>query len=289
MLAIAVMLVALAVAGHSQHPPGSKAARRKATVSEDPREIVNIALGLARSPNPDDHQNLLRQLSSSAFLMRLDSPEEYRQTGRRLRVARVLEALATNPAPSARNVLVSLTESREFIDEPRRVDFLIRYSAEVRPAPPPLIAFWDRYSQPLDGFSHLTIEALTTNGSEPALALLEQKLADRGHPDDDKQYWMRSYLLPRRNDVLLLQTVERLLTRTLPAHLRPDLVEAIFDYQPDQWYSEATVVLTPNRLEASLEAKDLLRRIGQIALSSITLTPAQQEAVKKALDEIGPA
>jgi hypothetical protein len=257
-------------------------------MSDDPRQIVAAALGLARSATPDDHQHLLSQLRSAAFLTDLDSPQEYQQTGKRLRIARVLEALATNPAPSARDVFVQLTASPEFIHEPRRVDILIRYSAEVRPAPPPLVAFWDSHSQPLDGFANLTIEALTKNGSEPALALLERKLADPAHPDDDKQYWMRSYMLPHRNDVQLLQTVERLLTRSLPVHLRPDLVEAIFDYQPDQWYSEATVVQPPNRQEASPEAKHLLRRIGQLALNSVALTPAQQETVKKALDDIGP-
>lgn len=256
--------------------------------SQDPRELVAAALSHARSANPSDHQYLQTWLWSPEFLSLLDSPEEYRQTGRRLRIARILEALAANPAPSAKNVLVDLTECVEFLTEPVRIDFLIRYSAEVRPAPSALIVFWDTYSQPDDGFSNLTLQAVVKNGSAPALALLERKLADPAHSDGDKQFWMRSYMVPRRNDPLLLQTVERLLARTLPPNLRPDLVEAIFDYKPDEWYSEHSRVAPPSRAEAVAEARETLRRIGSLALNNAGLTPSQQAVVRKALVEIGP-
>lgn len=285
---LTITVAVAAVASPIPQRGGSKAAGKKAGVADDPREMVNIALTLARSANPSDHQHLETDLRSLDFLARLDSVKEYQDTRRRLRIARVLEALAANPAPSAVNVLVNLTANPEFLRDARRVDFLIMYSAGVRPAPPGLVAFWDKYSQPDDGYANLTIGTLTRNGTAPALALLERKLADKGHSDGDKRFWMRSYMLPHRNEVLLLLTVERLLSGSLPAHLQPDLVEAIFDYHPDQWYSEAAVVPAPSREAASPEAREVLRRIAHLALTTVALTPPQQKAVREVLAEIGP-
>ncbi|HEY1895630.1 MAG TPA: hypothetical protein VGG62_05130, partial [Terracidiphilus sp.] len=61
--------------------------------SPDPRELLASALALARSNRAEDHQQLLNMLWSADFLSRLDSPAEYAQTGRRLRISMVLDAL----------------------------------------------------------------------------------------------------------------------------------------------------------------------------------------------------
>jgi hypothetical protein len=280
-----VAIVWIAAAGFAQQNPKPS---KKAAVLNDPKQILNTALGLARSPDAAGHKQLQSQLIDPNYLSSLDSDAEYRQTGMRLRIAKVLQALGGNPAPSAAAMLLHLAGNEQFLAEPVRVDFLIRYSSGIRPAPPQLVAFWDKHSQPEDGFTPLTIEALTTNGSEPALALLEKKLADPSHPDDDKQFWMRSYMLPHRNEAPLLRTVERLLTKTLADRLKPDLVEAMFDYQPDQWYSEHTIVKQPDRRLATPEAQSLMRRIGLMSLKDIPLTAAQQAAVKRSLVQIGP-
>jgi hypothetical protein len=259
----------------------------KAVVKDDSRQVVSAALALARSANAADHKLLASQLSDPAFLASLDSAEEYRQTGRRLRVARVLEALASNPAPSAKEVLVHLTGNSNFAEEPTRIDYLIRYTAGIAPPPPPLLQFWDKYSQPDDGFTPLTIEALTKNGSQPALSLLEQKLADPSHAEEDKQFWMRSYLLPHRNEAPLLKMVNRFLLAKVPSHLKVDLVEAMFDYQPDQWYPESAVIRPPDRSLASPEAKEILKSIGQYALKNLSLPLALRTTVEKVLMQLG--
>ena len=258
-------------------------------VKDDYRQVVSAALALARSANVDDHKLLASQLSDPAFLASLDSAQEYRQTGRRLRIARVLEALASNPAPSAKDVLVQLTKSSTFTEEPVRIDYLIRYTAGITPPPPSLLEFWDKHSQPDDGFTPLTIEALTKNGSEPALALLEEKLADPSHSDEDKQFWMRSYLLPHRNEAPLLKMVNRFLLANVSPHLKEDIVEAIFDYQPDQWYAESAVVRPPDRLLASPEAREILKSIGRYSLKSLSLPSALRTKVEKVLVELGSA
>src|SRR5947208_589983 len=60
--------------------------------SKDAKELVAAALSLARSEQPVNHDELLRWLRSEDFLMRLDSESDYRNTGQRLRIGRVLEA-----------------------------------------------------------------------------------------------------------------------------------------------------------------------------------------------------
>jgi hypothetical protein len=253
----------------------------------EPQQLVAAALTLARSNQASDHQTLQHWLLSSAFLDRLDSPQEYADTGRRLRIQRVLQALGENPTVSARNVLVALTQNRGFLQQAARVDHLLRATASIRPAPPPVVQFWNTYSQPDDGFSNVTLQAVLANGSSPAIALLEKKLSEPGHPEDDKQHWIRCYILEHRNDPELLTGCQRMLAGTLPEHLRPVLIDALFDYRPREWFAPAEVCHPPDRTKASSEAKALLHRLGQTALANATLTPVQRQAVERTLREIG--
>ncbi len=255
--------------------------------SRDSRELVKGAVTLARSSNPAVHKYLFDWLCKPDFLSRLDSAEDYRQTGRRLRVVRVLEDLARNPAPSAKQTLVDLTQNATFISEPARVDFLIVYTAPVRPAPPQLVKFWDNHCQPDDGFANRTTHTLVVNGGEPALAVLEKKFADAQFDADEKLSWMRRSIVEHRNDVPVLLMCERLLAGALPVDLRPALVEVLFDYRPAEWYRPASVFHPPDRAGAGPEAKAALRRIGKLALESVSLTARQREAVKLTLEEIG--
>jgi hypothetical protein len=255
--------------------------------SPDPRELLASALALARSNRAADHQQLLSMLWSADFLSKLDSPAEYAQTGRRLRISMVLDALAHNPAPSAANTLVSLTERGPFLDSAERVDFLITACAAIRPSPSQVIRFWDAHCQPDDGYEHLTMEAIFENGSEPAMELMERKMSDPRHSDDSKLHWMRAGIVPHRNDVPLLRACERLLTRGLPVNLRPALVDVLFDYRPE-WYKPAHPYLPPERRQASPEAKDEMRRLARLAFSAVALTAEQKAAIEKAMSEIGP-
>jgi hypothetical protein len=255
--------------------------------SPDPRELLASALALARSNRAEDHQQLLNMLWSADFLSRLDSPAEYAQTGRRLRISMVLDALAHNPAPSAANTLVSLTERGPFLDSAERVEFLISACAVIRPAPSQVILFWDAHCQPDDGYEHLTMEAIIENGSEPAMELMERKMSDPRHSDDSKLHWMRAGIVPHRNDLPLLRACERLLTRGLPENLRPALVDVLFDYRPE-WYKPAHVYLPPDRRQASPEAKEEMRRLARLAFSAVALTSEQKAAIEKAMSEIGP-
>jgi hypothetical protein len=255
--------------------------------SRDPKQLVAAALTLARSQRGSDHQALERWLSSTEFLGRLDSVQEYAQTGRRLRIQRVLQALQENPAPGAKSVLVALTESRTFQAHPTRVDYLLRACASVRPAPPEVVRFWDRYSQPDDGFSNVAMKGAIANGSAPAMALLEKKLADAAQPEEDRTHWILCYIVEHRNDPGVLAGAQRMLAGELPAQFRPLLIDALFDYRPTEWYAPAEVCKPPDRGKAGPEARTLLRSIGSAAIASGSLTDRQRQAVEKTLKEIG--
>jgi len=254
--------------------------------SDDPKELMRAAAGLAASAERADHDALLRSLRSGSFLLRLNAAEEYAADPRRLRIKHVLEALAGNKAAPAQDTLLELTKSAEFISEPARVDLLIKVSAGIRPPPKELIAFWDKHCQPEDGFGALSIDAMLENDSNPSIELFEKKMTEAAQPEDDKRGWMRSSLLMRRNSARLLAGCERLLKGNLPGPLKADLVEAIFDYKPAVWYTPAVNYTPPPLSSYTTSARTQLRMIGQYALDNLTLNNDQRQAVQVMLGQL---
>ncbi len=249
--------------------------------------VLLAALDDARSDAPARHASLLAKLQTRSFLETVDTPADYADAARRgLHVAQIVDALALNPAPSAQRDFRALTASRTFLAHDERVIALIKSSVNVRPAPPELVRFWDRYSRPNDGFTPTTIGVLVDNGSEPALRLLEQKLADPRHGNDDKLGWMRTDILRHRNDLTLLQTSARLLKDHLPSRLRPALVEVLFDYRPGEWFKPGAGVSPPQLTSASAAARVELRKVGQLALRIVALNADQKAAVTQRLQEL---
>jgi hypothetical protein len=247
----------------------------------NPQELSKAATSVARSAVPADGERLRALLSTEAFLRRLDSDADYTNAAKfRLRVSRVVEALARNPAPGARKAFLELLHDKTFLAEDERTLALVQAGAHARPAPPELVKFWDAHSRPDDGFTPTTIAALVDNGSPPAVALLEKKLADPTHSEDEKRAWMRTLVLTHRNDLTLLEGCERMLEGSLPAPLRPALVEALFDYRPGEWYRPATVVSPPDLAAASQPALAKLRKLGKIALARVPLGEVEKRAVE---------
>jgi hypothetical protein len=274
--------------GQEKEAPVNKMQANILESSSDRKQLLQAALALARSSQPHDHSYLVRWLLAPEFLSRLDSPEEYASTGRRLRIAMVLEALSRNPAHSAQAVLVRLAGARDFLAVPARVDFLIEYSASVRPAPTELVHFWDAHFQPGDGFFNLTAGALVTNGTEPALHLLEQKLGDPRFEHEDKLSWIQTEIYSHRTDLPLLLWCEHVLaSNTLGPDLMVVLGQVLFDPKPEQWFRPATVVIPPPLEQASTEAKQTLRRIGALVLRAPWASSELRAGVERSLGAIG--
>jgi hypothetical protein len=254
--------------------------------STDRQLLMKTATEFALSPHPADHNVLLRSLESESFLSRLDSAEDYLAPPKQLRLARIMMSLMKNPAPSSKEVLVSLTQEARFVSFEPRQELLIRALVSVRPAPLDAARFWNEHSQPESPYLHLTIFMLADNGSPNALILLERKMADPNLEADDKISWMRDPILRHRNEVPMLETCARMLGGSLPADLRPRLVEALCDYRIE-WYLSCEPPVPPPRHAMSEQARALLGAICNRALKDIPLEPQVEVAVETTLREIG--
>jgi hypothetical protein len=254
--------------------------------SQDSNELFKAAAHLILSTNPEDHQILLRYLSQEGFLGRLDSPKDYRNRASFLRVARILRALKESSQASARQILVGLTEATGFTANWDRADLLIQAVVIFRPPPPPVLKFWDDRCQPEDSFMHLTVRALVENGTEPAMALLQKKFAQPGFEDEERLWWMRTSILTHRYDLPLLRACQRMLLQGLPEHLRPSLVEALFDFRSFEWHGPDNGYTPPPLDKASPEARGELVKIGEYALSHLQLPEMLKNLVEEKVADI---
>lgn len=285
-LRLVVVLVTVALLNMADtRAAGLPASLETLSTSTRPGQLLAAAIRVTASAQPDAITSLGQHLKTRDFLDRLDPPDS--DGNGPLRVDRLLKALAESPAPRAREVLLELTRAPTFTRSLERTDGLIEVLAQLRPAPEAAIRFWDAHSQPEDGFTSVTIAALVENGSTPALVLLAQKFSSPEHPDVDKIGWMRTEILGHRNDVALLRSCERMLRGSLPVHLKPLLVESVFDYRAE-WYRPHLEVEPPCRSRADAAARQVLVELGEYALRNVPLTKEQEQAVKDVLRIVAP-
>jgi hypothetical protein len=254
--------------------------------SQDRKLLAGAAAQLAASAERADHELLLRWLPTEGFLARVQAPDEYNGPRQALRLRRVTTALRDNRSPVARESILRLVASETFTAIGARVELLLEATVAVRPAPGELVAFWNRYSQPEDGFTPITIMVLVENGSPPALALLERKLADPAHDDADKIAWMRADVLTHRNAPRLLETCERLLASGLPAPLKSALIDVLFDYRPGEWFRPGSSYSPPPERLYSAEARELVERIARQALAGLDLNDRQRTAIRAMVETL---
>jgi hypothetical protein len=256
--------------------------------SQDPREIVDTACAFAASDAAADQAVVLQFLNSKRSLDQLNTPREYAALPpKRLKVARVLRTLMDSPHAAAKPTLVALTKANDFLSYELLQDLLVRALAAVRPSPAAAVAYWDSHSQPSSSNLHLVIEAIFANGSDPALALFEKKIADPQLEVEYRTIWLRDPMLRHRNETPVLRCCERMVIQgTAPEFMRPVVVEALCDYDRS-WYLACKKPRPPLRALASRESKDILKKICEFALDKLTLTAGQRLAVETSLVEAG--
>ena len=227
-----------------------------------------------------DHEKLRQLLSQESFLSQLDSPEDYEEGVRYLRISRLVQAMRKSQTPGIHQILVDLTKQNGFLDNETRVELLIWASVVLRPAAPEVVQFWDIYCQTDDDTNGLVAKAMADNGSQPAIDLLEKKFATPGFEPDEKIWWMRTAVLTHRHDVLMLKACQRLLSGPLSEDLRAELVSVLFDYKPSMWHGPDGAYQPPALESLDAEGRQLLESIGRHALENIELSEDLKKVVQ---------
>ena len=234
--------------------------------------LAEEAIGLAKSDKPEDHARLARQLQSEAYLDRLDSPEVVQvvePVG--LQLGHVLRAAAAD----APGVIDKLVESPLYAEPGPRQAALVHASAAAREPHKGLIRFWRLQLDPEADELESTIDALFRNGSDAAILLLKEAFTSDAFDDELVFWWFRGPLLERRQDVRLLTMAEDLLRdpgtaaaqkAVLNAKRRFVLVEALFDYRPNDWYAiDDEAPRPPDRSNLTDDARRKLLAIADLA------------------------
>jgi hypothetical protein len=250
-----------------------------AEATSNSETLFNGLLELARG-DASRVSELQRRLLDPAVLDVLDSKADYEtEMPEDLYIAGLIQALIDRGDAAAHKVLSQLALAPAWAEEDARIELLIRALATVRPATPDAIAFWDKYSEPEDGFANLTIDACIVNGSSPAIDLVAKKLIDAKHSVEERSGWLYSSVVPHRNDETLLTMLESLMDSPVDAEIKAVIVDVIFDHRPEEWYSIHTQVFPPPRTEMSADSAAIVLRLADRLLQSDTLTDQQREAV----------
>ncbi len=199
----------------------------------------------------------------------------------------VVESLCANQSDPALELL-----TRIFADPGHEEDlkaFWMHEQIMPRRNDLPLLSWSERMlSGPLPkGLKPVLVESLCANQSEPALELLTRIVADPGHEEDLKAFWMYEQIMPRRNDLPLVAWCEKMFSGPLPEELKPALVESLYDYRPESWFRDCDPPKPPPRSLAEEPVKTILRRMGEKALKTLPLAEAQKRPVRSVLIELG--
>lgn len=249
--------------------------------------LLEKSKALARSTDIGDLDRLFTHLGSASFLDALDGPAAYEGPAFDLAVAGILRTLAENPAARAQEVLAALVTVPTFVDRWQRTDLLISALARQADPPPAVIDFWRRHSAPGAIHRHTAMHALCENASPAAIEVVYHNLTNALHPVPERRAWMRDPVLRHRNDARILEAAYRMLDGALESQLHVDLVEALFDYRPREWYRVDDPPRPPPLSEFDAAAREAYGRLGARALSSVPMREALRQKIADELESIG--
>ncbi|MEM1435887.1 MAG: hypothetical protein AAGG11_17635 [Pseudomonadota bacterium] len=129
----------------------------------------------------------------------------------------------------------------------------------------------------------LAVEVLLGNGSQQAMVTLERAMLSAGFEEERVINWLRTSFLERRGDGAVVELATRLIqAEPWPATLKHVLLEAMFDYRPEDWYPyDPEPPEPPATLDADAErARARLLEVAQAAgfLEAETAMPSETDA-----------
>ena len=222
------------------------------------------AMILAESGAAQDRARLGSILLDEAWLDRLDPPQVAMGIDPgALQLTRVLSSVA-DKAPE---LLEPIARSTLYRGSGYRLAALIVASSAAANPGPGLVGLWRDQLDPESDELDTTIRTLASNGSPAAVSLLEGAFASEAFDTGLVISWFRDPVLRHRQDVALLDAVERLLRgRHLDAQRSFSLVEALFEYRPADWYvPTAAPPQPPARADLTEGARGRLRSIADLA------------------------
>jgi len=270
----------------------SEADKNILKTSDDARLLKNTAIACVKSIDPKDHALLTQYLDSAGFLQRLDNEESYRGTWSDLRLARVMQTTMeqyeqTGGSKSLESLLLGLIDSKVYQGNTLRRQLLIRALAVIKPSPEKAVSYWQSQSLPDGILNYDVAQALCVNQSEPAMTLLANLLSDSSQETAQQTAWMQQIVMPIRNDTPVLKACEQAITSPLEDPVKFSYIEALFDYKAQEWFMDCEPPEPPSRSLASIEAKEVIERIGRYALDNVNLNEELRRKVALGLKEIG--
>lgn len=232
----------------------TEAEGERGLTAKDPVIVARSLVTLARSGNPKSLTTAQKALIDGTLGKAIIAAPD----GRRCLLPAVLRALAENSL--GQFTFVGLIQAKAWNDDGDLTDELLRATGALESAPADVVAFWNKYSKPEDGYINLTTMALLENGAPEALELFEGLIKDPKHDVETRRAWLHGTFIERRHDEALLAMVQRLLASKLPAKLVTGLGEAVFDYR-QRWYGTCPGPKPPAAAKYTPAARALVKQI----------------------------
>jgi len=117
------------------------------------------------------------------------------------------------------------------------------------------------------------------------LELFETKVRTPAHEIDDKLYWLRDNVMPKRNNLAIVQSADRLVRdRGLQQDLRLELVDVLYDYKAD-WFTPAVNFKPPELGTYPQSVRDTLAALASYALQTLPLNEERKNVLETALND----
>jgi hypothetical protein len=203
-------------------------------VSHDRDELETAAAALAASEDPTAHADLGEFLASAEALARLDDLTS--SSFKMSHLTRVFLVLEQHPTPSSAELCLRLIREPAFLAEDDRKIYLLPALAAVRPMSAAAAEVFRETN--LQGYYNLNVRLLVQNGSPNALAVFEEMIRDYDVPAERRVDAVHAAVLPRRTELPVLQTAERLLFG-VDNDVVIGVIETIFDNRSREWFGPA--------------------------------------------------